>query len=451
MQPMVTDRNAERGAALIMAIICLMIITGLATAMLTSGRTEALIARNEERATHARMAAEAGLNHGIEAVAANLMNWQANGFTSANLAVTDLLIGPDNTAGTSDDGSLTDLGFAAPTARTTLSASAGTSYSVRSYDDDNTAAARKITLSTADITRIEENNNVNADNNKRIVIFSTGYGPGGTVTTLEATVGPTILPAVITNGDLNINGNVGIVGTNGSVHSNSNFSMNGGSANITEDCTASGTFSGSTGNCGGYAGGSRPTITVPNVWAADYLSQATYILHSDGRMERTSDGAILCTGCGGAWGWSYAGGNWSLGSTEPANGAYYVEGNIDISGSPGSSGTPMHLTLIAEGYINISGGPDIQPFLPEIFMVTNMDLDIGGNLTQPASVEGQVLVREQVNIHGNVDLAGQLIVQDASNTCTLVTSNDIHGSVTITYNGMVGTNNYSILAWKEVR
>ena len=85
------ERHSERGAALVMAIICLMIITGLATAMLTSGRTEALIARNEERATHARMAAEAGLNHGVETVAANLVAWETNGFANANLAVTNLL------------------------------------------------------------------------------------------------------------------------------------------------------------------------------------------------------------------------------------------------------------------------------------------------------------------------------------------------------------------------
>src|SRR6187399_1453615 len=102
MQRAIKARNSERGAALIMAIICLMIMTGLATAMLTSGRTEALIARNEERATLARMAAEAGLNHGVEAVSANLTNWQSNGFANQVLATTNLLNGPDNTAGNSD-------------------------------------------------------------------------------------------------------------------------------------------------------------------------------------------------------------------------------------------------------------------------------------------------------------------------------------------------------------
>jgi Tfp pilus assembly protein PilX len=459
MQPAIAEeRNTERGAALVMAIICLLIMTGLATAMLTSGRTEALIARNEERSTLARMAAEAGLNHGIETVSANLVNWQSNGFATANLAVTNLLDGPDNTSGNSDDGSLTELGLAAPTATTTLSASAGTSYSVRAYDDDNTAAARNITLGTADITRIEENNNVNTDANKRIVVLATGYGPGGTVTTLEATVGPFILPAVITNGNLTIDGNVDVDGANGSIHTNSNLTMNGTSADISENCTSSGTFGGSTGNCDGYAGGGRPTITIPNVWAADYLTQTGYILHSTGTIERRSDNAILCDASSdpdacktAGYGWMYAGGTWSLGNTEPPNAAYYVEGDVSVSGSPGTGGSPVHITIIAEGYIDISGSPDFQPFLPETFLVTNKDLQITGSLTQPVTVEGQILVREQINIAGNADLAGQLIVQDATSACTLVTANSISGNVTVTYNGMVGSNNYEVLAWREVR
>jgi cytoskeletal protein CcmA (bactofilin family) len=368
------------------------------------------------------------------------------------------LNGPNNTTGDADDGSLTELGLAAPTANTTLDATAGTSYSVRVYDDDDTTAVRKVTLNTADITRIEENNNTGTDANKRVVVFATGYGPGGTVTTLEAIVGPMILPAVITNGNLTIDGNVDIEGTNGSVHSNANLTMNGTTADITEDCTSSGTFTGSAGNCSGYAGGSRPTITVPNVAASDYFTQSTYILHSNGTIERRSDNAILCNASSDAnackdagYGWMFSAGTWNLGSTEPLNGAYYAEGNVGVSGSPGSGGTPVQITIIAEGWIDISGSPEFQPFLPETFIVTNQDLKIDGSLSTPVTVEGQILVREQIHIAGNAELAGQVIVQDASNTCTLVTANSISGSVTITYNGMVGTNNFEVLAWKEVR
>jgi len=458
MRNATTRGHSEQGAALILAIISLMIVTGLATAMLTSGRTETLIARNEERALHARMAAEAGLNHGVEVVAANLVNWQSNGFATSQLSVTNLLNGPDNIGGNADDGSLTELGLPAPTATTVLSASTGTSYSIRVYDDDDTAALRKITLNAADILRIEENTFVASDANRRIVVHAIGNGPGGTVTSVEAIVGPIILPAVITNGNLTISGSAEIEGTNGSVHSNGNLTINGGSSDITENCTSSGTFSGDATNCGGAAGGGRQTITVPNVAAIDYLPQAGYILHDDGRMQRVSDSVYLCNAssdsnaCKSAgYGWMWSSPTWSLGSTVPLNGAYYVEGNVSVSGSPGTSGSPVQITMIATGYVNISGSPDLQPFLPETFIVTNMDLEITGSLSTPINVEGQILVREQIKIAGNAELAGQVIVQDASNTCTLVTANDISGSVQITYNGMVGSNNFAVLAWKEVR
>ena len=347
MQKRKTRGHSEQGAALILAIISLMIITGLSTAMLTSGRTETLIARNEERATHARMAAEAGLAHGVQVVADNLVDWQSNGFATAELAVTNLLNGPDNTAGNADDGSLTEFGLAAPTATTTLSASTGTTYSVRVYDDDNTAAARLITLSTADITRIEENNVVTTDFNKRIVVHATGFGPGATRTTLEAIVGPMMLPAVITNGNLTIDGSAEIVGTNGSVHSNANLTINGGSSDITENCTSSGTFTGDATNCGGTAGGGRQTITIPNVWAADYLALTGYILHDDGRMERRSDSAILCNAssdpnaCKDAgYGWMFTSPTWSFDSTEPSERGVLRRRKRGYLGKPGSPATP---------------------------------------------------------------------------------------------------------------
>ena len=441
-------RHTEEGAALVMAIISLFLITGLATAMLTSARTEFLIANNEERAVHARMAAEAGLNHAVQVVADRLTDWQSLGFASAQLAVTDLI----------DDGSLAGLGLPAPTAATTLTAT--TSYRVRVYDDYDNAAARKISpaLVDADRVRMQEDTVVTTDLNRRLVVHATGLGPGNTTATLEAVVGPVILPAVISNGNMSIGGNAQIVGANGSVHANGNLDMSGSSGTITNDCTSSGSFSGAGSNCGGTAGGGRPNVTVPNIQASDYLAQATFILQSDGRIWRNSTSSIVCDASSNSnacrtagYGWMFSSGTWSLGSTEPPNGAYYVQGDVVTTGSPGSAGTPVVISIIAEGYVNISGSPDFRPFLPETFIVTNKDLEITGSLTQPINVEGQVLVRDQLKIHGNATLAGQVIVQDASTACTLVTSNSISGSVSITYNGMVNANNFAVLGWKEVR
>lgn len=448
--------HSEKGAALILAIVSLLIITGLATAMLTSGRTDALIARNEERSVHARMAAEAGLNHAVQVVSAYLVNWKSVPFASATAAVTDVINGPDDSS-SGDDGSLTEYGLAAPTVKTNLDATAGTSYSVRVYDDDDTATARKITLSSDDITvRMEENNNIATDLNERLAVQAIGYGPGGTTTTLEAIVGPLMFPAVVTNSNLTIDGSVNIEGDYGGVHTNSNLIMNGGSPYIEQNCTSTGTFTGDVTNCDGNAGGGNPTITIPNVWAADYIAQANFILNDDGSIQRrvllTDPLTTVCTtnACAATYGWEFisAADGWRI-TGNPTFGAYYVEGNVTSSGSPGSGGTPIEISMFLEGYLDISGSPDLKPYLPELFIVTNKDLKINGNID--THVEGRVLVREQLSISGSTEFYGQLLVQDASSTCTLVTNNTISGSVHIEYNGLVGASNFAVLAWREVR
>jgi Tfp pilus assembly protein PilX/cytoskeletal protein CcmA (bactofilin family) len=461
MQNAARRGHSEQGAALVLTIISLLIITGLAAAMLTSARTETLIARNEERAVHARTAAEAGLNHGLEVAIDYVRDWQSNGFANAEAAITDLLNGPDNAVGTTssnaDNGSLEAFGLPRPPTATTLSASLGTRYVVRVYDEDD--SARGLALSMADVARIGENAVATTDGNKRIVVQAIGYGPGGTVTTLEATVGPLILPAVVTNGNLTISGSPSISGANGSVHSNNDLIISG-SPNISENCTSSGTYSES-GNptCGGYEGGGRQAITVPPVRASDYLAQVDFILHSDGRMTNQPETMTICNASADnnacrdlGYGWVFQGATgWAISGNSASGGAYYVEGDALVSGSPGSPSTPVSLSIIAEGNIEISGNPDLRPDLPETLFVTDKDLKISGGLETPINIEGQILVHEQISISGNPFLAGQIIVENAAHTSNLVTSNTISGHPTIVYNGLVGSNTFAVSAWREVR
>lgn len=448
--------------AIVLMLMSLLILSSLAAAMVTSGRTEVLISRNQERAAQARAAAEAGLNHGLEVTIAYVRNWQASGFADASAAISDLLNGPDNLAGTTatdaDNGSLEALDIPRPPTRVTLSAGTGTTYEVRVFDEDD--PARGTTLSTADVIRIEENSNASVDANRRIVVRAIGYAAGSTTATLEATVGPLILPAVITNSDLTISGNPTITGTNGSVHTNEDLTISG-SPSISDDCTASGTYSDTPGTtCGGYEGGGRPTIGVPPVRAIDYVGLADFILHDDGRMtDENNGGALVCDASADTdacknlgYGWKYLGsGNWTIDGDTAFNGSYYVEGNATISGNPGEPGNLLAISIIAKGDIDISGNPDLRPDLPELLFVTDKDLKVGGNFGQPTNIEGQILVHEQFMISGNPTLAGQIIVENAATVSTLVESNIIEGNPTIVYNGLVGSNTFNVSAWREVR
>ena len=57
------ERASERGMALVAALLLMMVMSGLAIALLASGRIETAMGDNEELYTGARAASEAGLNH----------------------------------------------------------------------------------------------------------------------------------------------------------------------------------------------------------------------------------------------------------------------------------------------------------------------------------------------------------------------------------------------------
>lgn len=453
------SRASEQGSAMVLAIFSLMIVSGLAAAMLASGRTDILISRNQERAALAGAAAEAGLNHGTVVTTRFIRQWQTNGFASSSAAMSFLMRGPNNLVGgqaaDADNGSLETFGIPRPPGRATLSAGEGTTYEVSVMDEDD--PRRGFVPSAADLARIGEDGNSFNDFNQRIVVRATGFGPGGTRRTLEATIGPEKLPAIVANGDLLISGNPTITGVSGSVHTNGDLAVSG-NPTVEHNATASGNYTemGSP-TVGGMSGGGFEEISVPTVNAADYKGLADFILHNDGRMT-LPNGTLICdassnhNACSNlGYGWKWQNTYWDISGNSASGGTYYVETDAKVTGSPGSNGSPMPLSIIAEGSIEIAGNPDLKPDLPELMFVTDRDLKINGNVDQPISFEGVMLVHEQVFISGNPALAGQIIVENAANVSTLVDQNTIAGNMTLTYNGLVGSNSFRVIAWREVR
>jgi len=114
-----------------------------------------------------------------------------------------------------------------------------------------------------------EDGDPTVDQDKRIVVYSTGTYANTSVT-LEGWIGFVPYPALLSNGDIAAGGNSEIDGTYGSVHSNSNLTLSG-SAYVAQSATASGTYtgpasgSGSPGGSGvgGFAAGGQPPIYMP--------------------------------------------------------------------------------------------------------------------------------------------------------------------------------------------
>jgi hypothetical protein len=435
--------------ALIGVLLILILVSALCAALAVSGQTETLAANNHETAAQARAAAEAGLNHAIAVTVARLTATAVG--SSPSEAIDLLLIGPNGIAGT-DDGSLEALGIPRPPARIQLLA--GVSYEARVFDDDDPARGLTAPLTSADLVRIGESSPGDplADRNQKIIVRAIGYAQNNTTATLEALIGVTTLPAIVTNHDLTISGTVDITGTNGGLHTNGDLTITSSSVDVAQNATATGTATIHPGaDVGGIQDGGQPTMAVPPIHAIDYKPLADYVLTNSGTMTSV-DGTLLV--CCRQWSFMGPGLGWHLNSNSTSTaiigGTYFIEGNARLSGSPGSNASPVAISIIATGSIIISGSPDLRPSAPELLFVTDGDLAITGNLETP-TVEGQMLVREQVSIAGNPNIAGQLLVEGAANVFPEVTANVLSGNLTLTYNGIAGSGTFAVGGWREIR
>ena len=458
--------HGERGAALIGVLLLLMMMSALVAALTVNSQTETFVARNSMSATQAQLSSEAGLNHVVQLAVNYIFEWKSHncgggGGVDAGVAaaVNTFLAGPgattcDTPAGAADDtvtAFLTVLGAPpnTPMAVSSTIISAGMSavdYQTSIFDDEGVPG---------------EDGNAMNDVNGILVIRSTGRAADGTKVVLEALISPLKLPAVVTEGDLLIDGNVTVTGPVGqpAVHSNADLTFDGGSSEITGNVSASGTVDCddpcSNVNPPGTVTGGATRVPLPEVHASDYLVWADFILQSDGTMTNAA-GAVLCTSDGKTTcnDWAYtAGDGWALNGSTVPQGTYYVEGNATISGSPGTAKTPAILSIVAEGSISITGSPKLAPDTTELLFVTDQDLKILGTIDligESVNVEGQMLVRGQVDIGGNATLDGQLIVNDEP-VGSLVTSNSLHGNASITYSGTLGTGTYTVSSWRDVR
>lgn len=445
---------SERGIALIVVLLLMAVLSGLATGFALTGQTEVAMATNEVYFAGARAAAEAGLNRSlVEIFADTSTNWLAGADGLVDAATPSATVNTDN-------GSLFFLLGAGPYY---VDSANRYSYEVQILDDDNDLLYETPLTTTQLAAMGEADNSDYVNQNQRVVLRAIGYGPNGTTvriariieslattSTSTTTVSSLANPAILVNGDFEMNGNITVMGTSGNVHANGNLSKTGESGTITGSATASGTYSGAV-VATGATGGGRPTINVPAINASDYMHIATYKLTVVGGVGvvQTQSGGVwsTCTtsACKGT-GWTYSGGTWSSGKS-PTAATYYVEGNVDIGNTSGSDN--RQVSVIATGDINVQGGSaELTPGLGNdgtahgIQFVADGDVEIvnGSDLDDPTSVEGKIFVRGQFEAGGNMEFQGRVMVQDVQGVGNLVADggNRIHGSVRFTYNGTLG-------------
>ncbi len=153
--------------------------------------------------------------------------------------------------------------------------------------------------------------------NDQLIIRATGFGPSNTIVRLSRVLlstetvvipPPSLNPAILVNGDLNIGGNITIQGLAGSVHANGDLTVDGASAEVEVNATASGDYDANSHfEPGGASGGGYGNINVPDIQAANYAHLADFILQSDGSIT-LGNGASCGGSCPGDW--TFGGGAW---------------------------------------------------------------------------------------------------------------------------------------------
>lgn len=411
----IAGHRDERGLG-ILAVLALIIVLDLL--LLVAARLAATAIGStfqDQSATSAFHAAEAGLNHLMFAVARNL-----DYDTGQQLP-------PDNDGnGRPDFGDQGERGWVLARAAVSSDLLAMTSGEAAFLKPDR------------------------ADGTRGNVLYGIGYVPdravGRAVRVVKVVYTAGIVPnvAVLTEGDLVINGNPTISGDRGSIHSNTNLSLSG-NPNIANNATATGTYSAS-GNptIGGVYGGGRPRMRMPTINLALFRPLADYELRSDGWVYAGQSGAagvpgtpLANTATGPYRGWrrdSSSPVSWSLSGNTGYDGTYYIEGDAKISGNPGSVATPWRASVFATGSIEISGTPVMTAETDGFGLIAGGDLKINGNPQQ--SYNGALLAREQIAISGNPNVIGYIIATNAASSSTVVTgASTISGNVNITYNG----------------
>ncbi len=277
------------------------------------------------------------------------------------------------------------------------------------------------------------------DVDRMIVLSSTGT-VGNVTETLAQVVrrnGTNLDFAILTQGNLTIEGNPTLTGCLVNVHANGDLHVDSGT--LEGIATSTGTTTvGSASIDGGVESGAG-AITVPNVDPTSFTSDATFTLTSAGEVL-DSTGVVIDDGTAGNWnGWSHSGGQWTLMTdTPPPMGIYYVEGSAAISGLAGwAPVNTWEATVIAEQNISVDGYVRMESYdstlqlgdVQNLALVSGADVQINGIGDQ--SVEGALAAAEQVEVLGNPTINGSVIAKGNGNSSTLVTDNLISGAVSL--------------------
>lgn len=408
---------AEQGVALVFVLIMLSVMTMIGLGITGIGMVATTVTANSGETAGALAIADAGLAH-----ARKLIMWTEwptlNAFLQSGGGVAcdgDELAAPPAMA----------LPTGYPAAAGDFIPAGGRAFGGGSYQvfvcDDH--------LTDVDPATGLLNLDPNTDVNRRIIVRSIGIGANGATATVEQLFGAEDVPAVIVNGNVVATGNPNFTGAAGSIHGNGTLEV-AGNACATQYFSAVGAVPVTGNSAGGGAGCTAagletrpdsPPINVPTLTPDMYKAQADFWLENDGSCYNGATGTpMVCP-----LGWSFNSGSqiWS-GGTSIVQGTYWVNGNVNLSGSPGSALSPLPLTILARGHVDVTGNVRTQPDLfvnglgaaqVGLGIVAGTDIRFTGNFEQGVGA-AVYYAAHQVDVTGTPLINGQLMALNLADT-----------------------------------
>jgi Tfp pilus assembly protein PilX len=183
-------------------------------------------------------------------------------------------------------------------------------------------------------------------------------------------------------------------------------------------------------------------------------------------------------------GWRYNNGNggyWDIQSASVDGHGYYVVGldnynlttpsssssnggNVKLTSNAGTDNTPIHLSILATGSIEIAGNPnfisqinsvqttELPPFVaPNFLLVAVEDIKIRGDASVPR-FSGVIFAGEQFDLSGNGAIDGQILgLSNTHLSGSPVSDNSISGSFELTFNGGQAVGRIMLLSWRQIK
>jgi len=426
--------RTQKGAALVVGLLMVTVLSIVGVNAAKGNVAQQRMANNYRFAIEAMNNAEAGITSTINQI--NDGELGANGF--------DDELDPNGDGDTSDRMTFTVVDQATNVA-----------YVVVMVDDD------------------DGDGNLASDSNDIVRLVSQGISHIGSTRTVNVRIkaeaggggGFSIEQAILAEEAITFSGNSEYCGTTNDIHSNDEIYQSD-HPTTSGLISAVGQVNGGSPQGGGSTQSYADVVDIPVVDPSMFEEYADYIFQSSGKIYNAAGTRVATNEYGN---WKFGGDKWTTeGDDNVLGGMLYFKGshgNVNVGSNPGSNSDPWVVSILADGYIEISGNPVIDnykdPDDPEsvqaILFMSGTDIKINGNPGQTYS--GLIAAHEQFSVSGNPTIQGAIIAEGAASTDSMVEENEVSGDMQLCYDGSFvfpgtegggGTGTAVMVSWQDL-